>query len=592
MSEVIAAPTLRPIITNKGLEAAIAASTLGKSCEITHVGIGNLAGTGHEEDLVLQGEQFRVPVADGKTVNQFQVNIAALITDTHPSIAIHGIGFYLADGTLFAVYQTEAVLIYHTAGSSLLVGMDVLMSNIPAGSIVVESTGANLVLGDFVPQERTVNGHQLRKDIVLTAADVGALTEAETLALINKSGGDRIGSVSQMMAVQDHLVYDGDKVYLKEGVTLEDAANVFPAAFAKLSGAKGKQFLITTSGASRSGTVMGFAVSNGKALIVYDTGSVTAIATLDPQTRQFKQVATVSSRVKCPLSEAGGKLIGSLDANKFLVIDIANPTSYQEVSSPSGNWGTSYMTASCPTSGGILWATGAPGGVAFMPVSAAGAIGALSMITLPGAPSAVRRLLSFTDKTGNKVSFAVTSAEIYWKAGTTHTSVDGWVLKWSGAVGADFAVYSVEADVVYFAGSYGEYVVCDPRMSPLNQAGDVVLAGAFQGEYETGLHWGQIGDTIFASPLPQPTSVDSPNHYYRLDPKVGKWDSFKHGVNIRLLSNGSSRLGVEVGDYMVGTGMLYAAGNGSFVTLVSSPSVHLQADQTTKGGVANYVRIK
>lgn len=584
MSEVVAAPTLRPIITNAGLAAAIKASTLGTECEITHVGIGNAPGVGHEDDIVLQGEQFRLPVADGKTVSPFQVNIAALITDTHPTISIHGIGFYLADGTLFAVYQTEDPLIYHKAGSSLLVGMDVIMSNIPAGSIVVESTGANLVLGDFVPQERTVNGKELRKDIVLTAEDVGAMP-------LGSGGGDRIGSVSQMMAVQDHLVHDGDKVYLKEGVTLEDAANVFPDAFAKLSGAKGKQFLMTTSAQGRSGTVVGFAVSNGKALVVYDTGSVTAIATLNPATRQFKQVATVSNRAKFPLVEYAGKLFGSLEGNKFLVIDIANPTSYQEVSNPSGNWGTAYMTAGAATIGGILWATGAKGQLAFMPVSDAGVIGNLSLIELPAASAAITRLMSFTDKTGNKVSFAATSAEIFWKAGTAHTTVDGWVKKWSGSPGTSFSVYSVEADVVYFADSYGAYTVCDPRMSPLNEAGDVVLQGAFQGEYEQGLHWGQIGDTLFTTPQNQ-ASTDSPNIYFRLDPKLGKWDTFKHGANIRLISTTASLIGIEVGDHMVGVAMLFSGGAGSFVPVISSPAIHLQADPTTKGGVANYVRIK
>ncbi|MGL4755659.1 MAG: phage tail protein [Aeromonadaceae bacterium] len=589
MSEVIAAPTLRPIITNKGLEAAIQASTLGKTCEITHVGIGNLAGTGSEEDLVLQGEQFRVPVADGKTVNQFQVNVAALITDTHPTIAIHGIGFYLADGTLFAVYQTESVLIYHTAGSSLLVGMDVLMSNIPAGSIVVESTGANLVLGDFVPQERTVNGKELRKDIVLTAEDVGAMP-------LGSGGGDRIGSVVQMHGTMGSLVYEDDKVYLKEGAILEDAANVFPEAFAKLNGANGKQFIINTAGRlNTSGTVLGFVKSGDKALVVIDTSSTTSINLIDPKTRKLSHVTTHNNRAKSNFVEYGGKLIGAIDGNKFLVIDLSNPADMKEVSSPTGNWGTAYMTHGRATKGGILWATGNRGEMAFMKVSDAGEIQDLKAYTITAASAPIRLFLSFTDKTGNDVNFVVTSNEIYWKAGTEHTSAAGWEKKWPSndqpAIGATYATYSVEADAVYFGDSYGAYMVCDPRMSPLNEAGDVGIYSAFFGEFENGLSWSQIGDTIFVTATPA-SPTDSPNVYYKLDPATAEWESYKHGVNVRLGSSPASVGGVEIGEHMVAYGLLGTAGSGQFVAMFSSPLVHLQADPTTKGGVSNYVRIK
>lgn len=593
MSEVVAAPTLRPIITNKGLEAAIQASTLGKTCEITHVGIGSLAGTGHEEDVVLAGEQFRVPVADGKTVNQFQVNVAALITDTHPSITIHGIGFYLADGTLFAVYQTESVLMYHTTGSSLLVGMDVVMSNIPAGSIVVESTGANLVLGDFVPQERTVNGKELRKDIVLTAEDVGAMP-------LGSGGGDRIGSVVTMMAVQDHLVHDDDKVYLKEGVTLEDAANVFPEAFEKLSGAKGKQFLISTAGRGAiTGTPQGFATRGDRAMIITNSSTQTNVYLVNPKDRVITRRTGYESASKSNFVEYAGKMFGSMESNKFLVFDIADHSQHQEASSPVGNWGTSNMTLGCATKGGILWSTGATGELAFMSIADNGAIKDIVKYKLTGANTSFVSVMSFTDKTGNKVNFAVTGmGEIFWKAGDDHSTNAGWVKKWSTNaaelepdLAVTYGVYSVEADAVYFADAYGLYAVCDPRMSPLNEAGDVALLGAFMGEYEQGLTWSQIGDTIFANPINQ-TATDSPNAYYRLDPKTAKWDSFKHGVNVKLGVIARSVGGIKCGEHMVAVGSLVTGGSNSYIMMISSPAVHLQSDPTTKGGVANYVRIK
>ncbi|MGL4508249.1 MAG: phage tail protein, partial [Aeromonas sobria] len=173
-----AAPLLRPLITTAGLAAAVQASTLGKKCEITHIGLSATPGTAAVGDKTLPGEAFRVPVADGRVINEYQVNVSGLIMDTHPSLSIHGIGFYLSDGTLFALHRETAPFLNHTAGTTLLVGMDMVMNNIPSDVIHVESTGANLILGDFVPLNRRVNNKVLDKDITLNAADVGALSTA------------------------------------------------------------------------------------------------------------------------------------------------------------------------------------------------------------------------------------------------------------------------------------------------------------------------------------------------------------------------------------------------------------------------------
>ena len=165
---------LIPIITALGLDAASKASTLGEKCEITHVGIGNLPGLPEDSATVVPGEVFRLPVADGRTVGHAQVNVSALIDDGKPSTTIYGIGFYLEDGTLFALYQDEAPLLTHAAGTTLLVAMDLVMTNVPADTIYVESTGANLTLGDWVPTDRKINGIVLDKDINLTPEVIGA----------------------------------------------------------------------------------------------------------------------------------------------------------------------------------------------------------------------------------------------------------------------------------------------------------------------------------------------------------------------------------------------------------------------------------
>ncbi|AWH15047.1 tail fiber protein [Aeromonas phage 85AhydR10PP] len=168
-----AAPLLRPLITTKGLQAAIEASTLGKAVKIVKVGLTARPGVGAVGDTSLP-DAVLVDVADGRLVNDHQVNVSALLTDTFPSMDIAGIAFYLEDGTMFAVYREEKAFLEHTNGTTLLVGMDLVMDNIPSDSVTVESTGANLILGDWVPVFRRVNGRALTADIMLTAADVNA----------------------------------------------------------------------------------------------------------------------------------------------------------------------------------------------------------------------------------------------------------------------------------------------------------------------------------------------------------------------------------------------------------------------------------
>ncbi len=164
---------MRPIITEKGLAAATQAATLGVPAKITHIGLTETGGAGAETDESLPNALI-LPVADGKVISSWQVNVSALLPDTFPTMEIKGIAFYLEDGTMFATYRKTETIISHTGGTTLLIGMDFVMSNIPPESVTVESTEANLVLGDWVPVQRRVNGKGLNADIILNATDVNA----------------------------------------------------------------------------------------------------------------------------------------------------------------------------------------------------------------------------------------------------------------------------------------------------------------------------------------------------------------------------------------------------------------------------------
>ncbi|APU00416.1 tail connector protein [Aeromonas phage 3] len=198
-----AAPLLRPLITTEGLKAAVQASTLGVPVKIVKVGITATPGEATVDDTSLPGAQM-LDVADGRLVNSHQVNISTLLPDTFPSMGIAGIAFYLEDGTMFAVYREPEAFLDHTGGTTLLVGMDLVMDNIPSDSVIVESTDANLILGDWVPVERTVNGKALTGDIALTPADVKAVSLT----------GDRMAGKLEWIDANRYITAAGSDLYV------------------------------------------------------------------------------------------------------------------------------------------------------------------------------------------------------------------------------------------------------------------------------------------------------------------------------------------------------------------------------------------
>ncbi|MGL5589079.1 MAG: hypothetical protein ACRDDI_13580 [Aeromonas veronii] len=175
MTDIVAAEMLRAVVTKKGVAAANQAATLGKPVKLTHVAVTGTPGTPNDGMESLPGMVGGLqPIADGKVISHNQVNVSTLLKDTFPTVDITGIAFYLEDGTLFSAYLSQEPLINHVQGATLLLGMDFVMDNIPSNSVVVESTGANLIMGDWVPVYRRVNGKALTADIMLNAADVNA----------------------------------------------------------------------------------------------------------------------------------------------------------------------------------------------------------------------------------------------------------------------------------------------------------------------------------------------------------------------------------------------------------------------------------
>ena len=141
--------TLQPKITQQGLEAVFNQSKDGFAAKITHVALGGtdkaedkgysvaVNNNGYATQTKLINEQQRVEVADGRQVGAHQIDIS-FIAEGEKSYWLQELGFYLEDGALFAIWSDpDYVLAWKSANVPLIIGLELLLSALPANSVTV-----------------------------------------------------------------------------------------------------------------------------------------------------------------------------------------------------------------------------------------------------------------------------------------------------------------------------------------------------------------------------------------------------------------------------------------------------------------------
>ncbi len=142
---------LIPVITTKGLAAVFNAQNDGVAAKITHIGLGEHGRTPSKNELALTSERMRVPIADGQRIDDHQIHVTAL-ADGETEFWVKEIGFFLEDGTMLAVWSATQPLAYKSAMVPLLLGFDLKLEALPAQSVTVVGTGANLSLAAWGEQ--------------------------------------------------------------------------------------------------------------------------------------------------------------------------------------------------------------------------------------------------------------------------------------------------------------------------------------------------------------------------------------------------------------------------------------------------------
>lgn len=135
---------LKPTITTKGLQAIFNADSNGLQAQITAIGLGDQAYEPNQNRTALGAEKNRINIASGKLVSPTQIHMS-VIDDSNKTFWVREVGFYLADGTLFAVYsEPDKALAFKSPEVDLLLAFDLALTGVPAGSVNIIDQGVDL----------------------------------------------------------------------------------------------------------------------------------------------------------------------------------------------------------------------------------------------------------------------------------------------------------------------------------------------------------------------------------------------------------------------------------------------------------------
>jgi len=134
-------------ITQAGMRAILNAQQNGLKVSIASMGVGDGAYTPPDNLTRLSNEKERVPILSSE-VNTDEKSITLhAILQSNQQYWIREVGFYLDDGTLFAVWSDPNYIFgYKTDISQFLIGFKIKITTVPINSVQVINQGVDLNL--------------------------------------------------------------------------------------------------------------------------------------------------------------------------------------------------------------------------------------------------------------------------------------------------------------------------------------------------------------------------------------------------------------------------------------------------------------
>lgn len=185
---------LKPLITKAGLAAIWNATSTGLQAEIAYIGLGDQGFTPTVDQTALRGLVAQYPVAGGEKLSSSLIHLTAL-ADDGKAFWVRSVGFYLADGTLFAVWSsTGDPLTFKPAAGEILLAYDLSLEALPADSVTIVSTatGLNLTLaGPLAAQASALVAEMMR--------GVQQQDQLDTQAKQLRVAGELLGNLTSRM---------------------------------------------------------------------------------------------------------------------------------------------------------------------------------------------------------------------------------------------------------------------------------------------------------------------------------------------------------------------------------------------------------
>ncbi|PMY37951.1 hypothetical protein C1Y35_18720 [Pseudomonas sp. GW456-L14] len=155
--------------TSAGLDEVLAAKNQGLKGEITHIGAGTGRYNPDGTETALRDERQRVAIVDYEDLGSRQLRMAALF-DGPDEYEIGEFGFYLASGTLLAVYSVAGKLLtYKAAAARVLQKFTLDISPLPADSVtvVVGAENLNILISEEITALATANIDNMARHVDL-----------------------------------------------------------------------------------------------------------------------------------------------------------------------------------------------------------------------------------------------------------------------------------------------------------------------------------------------------------------------------------------------------------------------------------------
>ena len=142
---------LIPYITQAGLQAALDAHRQEIAARITTLVLGDSGyapplKNGYCTATALRQERQRVVIANGRRISDHQIELSALV-EGNDAYEVRELGFYLEDGTLFALWSNpQQALAWKSDKVPLIIALELAFAALPANSVTVQNNGAPLEL--------------------------------------------------------------------------------------------------------------------------------------------------------------------------------------------------------------------------------------------------------------------------------------------------------------------------------------------------------------------------------------------------------------------------------------------------------------